>query len=48
MPKPARQLNLKLFIDPGGRHEAAWRYKESHFGLPRRESVFTHKLRESA
>ena len=24
-----RQLNLNLFIYPGGHHEAAWRYKES-------------------
>src|SRR5882757_9320535 len=24
-----RQLNLNLFIYPGGHHEAAWRYKDS-------------------
>jgi alkanesulfonate monooxygenase SsuD/methylene tetrahydromethanopterin reductase-like flavin-dependent oxidoreductase (luciferase family) len=29
MPKSTRQLNLNLFIYPGGHHEAAWRYKES-------------------
>ncbi len=27
--KPRRQLNLNLFIYPGGHHEAAWRYPES-------------------
>ena len=26
---PARQLSLNLFIDPGGHHEAAWRYRAS-------------------
>jgi FMN-dependent oxidoreductase (nitrilotriacetate monooxygenase family) len=29
MPTPARQLNLNLFIYPGGHHEAAWRYRGS-------------------
>jgi FMN-dependent oxidoreductase (nitrilotriacetate monooxygenase family) len=29
MPKPPRQLNLNLFIYPGGHHEAAWRHKDS-------------------
>src|SRR5208283_2964424 len=29
MPMPARQLSLNLFIDPGGHHEAAWRYRAS-------------------
>jgi FMN-dependent oxidoreductase (nitrilotriacetate monooxygenase family) len=28
----ARQLNLNLFIYPGGHHEAAWRYKDSTVG----------------
>jgi FMN-dependent oxidoreductase (nitrilotriacetate monooxygenase family) len=27
MPAPRRQLNLNLFIYPGGHHEAGWRYK---------------------
>jgi len=27
MPVPRRQLNLNLFIYPGGHHEAGWRYK---------------------
>jgi FMN-dependent oxidoreductase (nitrilotriacetate monooxygenase family) len=29
MPQPRRQLNLNLFIYPGGHHEAGWRYKAS-------------------
>ncbi|MDB5561475.1 MAG: class flavin-dependent oxidoreductase, partial [Hyphomicrobiales bacterium] len=29
MPSVKRQLNLNLFIYPGGHHEAAWRYKDS-------------------
>jgi FMN-dependent oxidoreductase (nitrilotriacetate monooxygenase family) len=29
MPEPRRQLNLNLFIYPGGHHEAGWRYKPS-------------------
>lgn len=29
MLKPPRQLNLNLFIYPGGHHEAAWRHKGS-------------------
>ncbi|TIV04563.1 MAG: LLM class flavin-dependent oxidoreductase, partial [Mesorhizobium sp.] len=29
MPAKSRQLNLNLFIYPGGHHEAGWRYKDS-------------------
>ncbi|TIS15314.1 MAG: LLM class flavin-dependent oxidoreductase, partial [Mesorhizobium sp.] len=29
MPAQSRQLNLNLFIYPGGHHEAGWRYKDS-------------------
>jgi FMN-dependent oxidoreductase (nitrilotriacetate monooxygenase family) len=30
MPESRRQLNLNLFIYPGGHHEAGWRYKPSN------------------
>jgi FMN-dependent oxidoreductase (nitrilotriacetate monooxygenase family) len=29
MAKPYRQLNLNVFVFPGGHHEAGWRYKDS-------------------